>query len=460
VIAARRWIVACVLVGLALRLAFALLYWVDQPLTHDEREYLALARSVARGDGFTYPSDEPSPGTAQQFGRAPGYPLFLAALGITEPFEHVPRRVQIAQSFVGAIGIWLMAAIAGRVAGPRAAVAAGSIAAVYPPLVWMPAYALSETLYSTLALGAALALTEVGGWALDVGGWGLEVGKNRTPNSHATAAEVAAPAQLTTPKPTSTSQPPTSALAAAAAAVTAAAILVRPAMLFFLPLAAVWMIRRRRAADAVIFLLVAALCVLPWTIRNHRVYGRWIAVASEGGVTFWTGNHPLAVGDGDLAANPDIKRAELAFRAAHPDLTPEQLEPLYYRDALAWIRREPGAWLALMARKAFYTIVPLGPSYAIHSARYFVASVASYLLVLPAAVAGAWRWRIMRRGGAPAGTPAALWLMAAATVAAELVFFPQERFRIPIIDPALIVTAALLFAGFRTNGRTGRHADI
>ena len=29
------------------------LYWVDKPLTHDEREYLALARSVARGDGFT-----------------------------------------------------------------------------------------------------------------------------------------------------------------------------------------------------------------------------------------------------------------------------------------------------------------------------------------------------------------------------------------------------------------------
>ena len=63
-------VVACVAFGLALRLAFALLYWVGQPLTHDEREYLALARSVARGEGFQYPADEPSPGTAQQFGRA------------------------------------------------------------------------------------------------------------------------------------------------------------------------------------------------------------------------------------------------------------------------------------------------------------------------------------------------------------------------------------------------------
>ena len=53
-------------------------------------------------------------------------------------------------------------------------------------------------------------------------------------------------------------------------------------------------------------------------LRNVRVYGRFVLVASEGGVTFWTGNHPLARGEGDLAANPDIKAAELTFRAAHP----------------------------------------------------------------------------------------------------------------------------------------------
>ena len=209
-------------------------------------------------------------------------------------------------------------------------------------------------------------------------------------------------------------------------------------MLFFLPLAALWLLWRQRAADAIVFVVVAVLCVAPWTVRNHRVYGRWIAVASEGGVTFWTGNHPLARGDGDLAANPDIKRAELAFRGAHAELTPEQLEPLYYRDALEWIRTHPAAWLALLARKAFYTVVPLGPSYAVHSARYRVASVASYLLILTAAIAGVWRWPARTMGA-----PVALWLMTAATIAAGLVFFPQERFRIPVIDPALIVTAAL-----------------
>ena len=52
--------------------------------------------------------------------------------------------------------------------------------------------------------------------------------------------------------------------------------------------------------------LVAAslIVVTPWTVRNLRVYDRFVLVASEGGVTFWTGNHPLARGEGDLAANP------------------------------------------------------------------------------------------------------------------------------------------------------------
>jgi 4-amino-4-deoxy-L-arabinose transferase-like glycosyltransferase len=404
----RRWTLACVVVGLALRLAFALVYWVDQPLTHDEREYLALARSVARGDGFHYPAEDPPPGTAQQFGRAPGYPLFLAAVGVAGPAERAPRRVQIAQAFVGALIVWLIASIAARAAGPRAGAAAAAIAAVYPPLVWMPAYVLSETVFSALALAVARTLQG-----------------NLTPRA-----------------------------SIAGAVLTGSAILTRPGMIFFLPFAVWWLWRTRRAADAAIFLLIVALCVAPWTIRNHRVYGRWIAVASEGGVTFWTGNHPLAVGDGDLAANPAIKRAELEFRAAHPGLAAEALEPLYYRDALNWIRSDPAAWLWLLARKAFYTVVPAGPSYAVHSAKYVAASVTAYLLVLAAASAGAWRWRKSGRAG-----PVPLWLMAASTVLAGLVFFPQERFRIPVIDPALIVTAALP-AGLRSYERTHRHSDV
>ena len=401
---ANRWVVACVLVGLALRLAFALLYWVNQPLTHDEREYLALAQSIAHGRGFVYdPTFET--GTAQQFGRAPGYPLFLAAIGAgSTDATNAPRIVQIVQSLVGALGVWLIGLLALQTAGPRAGMAAAAIAAVYPPLVILPAYVLSETLFCTIALRAALALQR----ALDA------------------IDGVADP-----------SHRPITQQVLVAGALTAAAVLIRPAMLFFVPLAFLWLARRRRhLAAATLFALAFIVVLAPWTVRNLRTYERFVLIASEGGVTFWTGNHALAVGEGDLAANPALKAADLEFRNAHPGLTAEALEPLYYRDALAWIASHPLDWLSLELRKLFYLVVPIGPSYALHSARYQIASSVPYVILLPFAIAGALRQGIRR--------PAALFLLTGSTIVMCLVFFPQERFRIPTIDPTLIVAAAAL----------------
>jgi hypothetical protein len=84
------------LAGLALRLVFGLAYWIDKPLTHDEGEYLELARSLSAGRGFAY-GPEHDVGTGQQFGRAPLYPMFLAAIGATgaQP-DSAPTRVKTA----------------------------------------------------------------------------------------------------------------------------------------------------------------------------------------------------------------------------------------------------------------------------------------------------------------------------------------------------------------------------
>jgi hypothetical protein len=112
------------------------------------------------------------------------------------------------------------------------------------------------------------------------------------------------------------------------------------------------------------------------------------------------------------------------------------MEPVYYRDALSQIAAHPGWWMSLVVRKAFYLVVPIGPSYALHSTRYRAASTAPYLLLLPFAAAGA---RRMVRAPQP---PAALFLLAGSAVLMCLIFFPQERFRIPVIDPTLIVCAS------------------
>ena len=389
-----------VAVGIAARLAFTLGYWVDKPLTHDEREYLLLARNVAEGRGFVHLQPDGTPAPGEHFGRAPVYPVFLAAVirvtGAPSAAD-VPllRAIRMVQAVLGGVLVWLVAWLAGRAAGPEAARAGGWLAAVYPPLVWTPAYVWSETLFSVLALACVAVLT------LDRRRRGLYL---------------------------------------AAGALAGLAVLTRPAMLFFLPLAALWLAWKREWRGVVLLSLACAFVIMPWTIRNAREYGRFVLVASEGGITFWTGNHPLAVGEGDLAANPQLKRENVALRARHAGLTPEELEPIYYREALGFIRRQPIAWARLMARKAFYAIVPIGPSYRLHSALYFGASAVSYLAVLPFALMGLAR---LARAGR---LPIPLLLLTASSFLVCLVFFPQERFRIPVVDPALLVTAAAWWA--------------
>src|SRR5262245_24822169 len=125
-----RWIFMAAIVGVGLRAAFGALYWVDKPLTHDEREYLALARSLTEGRGFTYAETGL---TGQEFGRAPGYPVFLSAIGAgREHAAHSPLRVKIAQAFLGGLGVWLIGVIALNALGPQAGVAAAAMAAVHP----------------------------------------------------------------------------------------------------------------------------------------------------------------------------------------------------------------------------------------------------------------------------------------------------------------------------------------
>jgi 4-amino-4-deoxy-L-arabinose transferase-like glycosyltransferase len=382
------------LLGLALRLAFGLGYWVDRPLTRDELEYFSLARSLASGRGFVY-DEAMQAASFEPFGRAPGYPAFLAlAGGGRDVVASVPAAVKIAQAVVGGLGVMLAGFLGTELAGRRAGAAAAVLAASYPPLVWIAAYGFSEALFWPLALAVA--------WTYD--------------RSLARAGD--APF-----------------FAGAAGLLTGFGILIRPALLLFLPLALGWLLVRRRPAAALLLAAGTAVVVGPWTVRNYLHHERLVLVASDGGVTFWTGNHPLAIGEGDMAANPALKVADRALRAKHPGLSEEELEPIYYREALAWIRAHPLDWLSLEAKKIFYLVVPIGPSYTLHSRLYYVASVASYGVVAALAVVG------LVRAGPRRHHLAGLWLLAASAVAVCLVFFPQERFRIPILDPALVVAA-------------------
>ena len=104
---ARRIVLAAALAGLCLRLLFGLVYWVDKPMTHDEREYLALARSLANGRGLVH-DEAIEVGTGQRFGRAPGYPAFLAAIGAGTVASWTLESHDIARDLVyPRLSVWL-----------------------------------------------------------------------------------------------------------------------------------------------------------------------------------------------------------------------------------------------------------------------------------------------------------------------------------------------------------------
>lgn len=390
----RALLIGAVVLALLLRLLFCLGYWVDKPLTHDEQEYLLLAQNLRAGRGLVYEEDG-----REHFGRAPGYPVFLATvLSLRDDV----RAVRIAQSLAAAIGVLLIAALANLAAGRGAARLAAYMAALYPPLIWMPAYILSETLYSMLILAA--------GWIL----WkALELPKGSASRRGAVGFFLAG-------------------------MITGLAALTRPVAMPFLALALLFLVVRRAPAAALAVLLGAVLVVAPWTAYKSTESGRFILIASEGGITLWTGNNPRAIGEGDMAANPAIKELNREIRARHSDLGPDQLEQVYNREALRFIVGHPLQWSWLVAKKLFYTWVPIGPSYILHSTRFLVATVPAYLVVLPFGLLG---WGLLARRRRP--RPVVLYLLVGSVLATNLVFFPQERFRVPVLDPMLLIGAAV-----------------
>ena len=291
--------------------------------------------------------------------------------------------------------------------GPRGGGGRGRACCGVPPLAWVCGFVLSEPLFSALALATV--------WLLQRAG---EAGGRQRLFAGLGAGLLAG-----------------------------AALLTKEAMLFFLSLAVLWLFYKRKPGLALAMAVGVACVALPWIGRNYVVHDRFVLTAAHGGVTLWTGNNPLARGEGDLAANPDMGRARVALENGHPGANNQELDDIYYREVFRFVGEHPAQWVLLEVKKLFYTFVPIGPSYRLHSDRYYIASLLSYGLLAPFAVAGVW---VLFKDGEPSRLWA-LGLLALSTVVVSLLFFPQERFRIPVMDPAAIVAAAV-WIGLRRPG--------
>lgn len=97
--------------------------------------------------------------------------------------------------------------------------------------------------------------------------------------------------------------------------------------------------RRVKSIMACMLAIVVMIAlILPWSVRNLQVFDRFVLISTNGGANLWMGNNP-ATGTGYMA----LPELEIDNEA---DLNKE-----LGRQAKEYILREPGAFVARMARR-------------------------------------------------------------------------------------------------------------
>lgn len=212
-----------------LRLWYFSIAEIEQPFRGDEGQYFRIAYNVVHSQTFS--TDVPTAaGVRADSYRAPGYPLLVAAvLWPVGDFVSAYRVVLVIQCLLGAATVLLCLLLGLRMLTRPAALAAASLAAVWPHLITLGDYALTETLFGFLvALSAWLLVL-----ALEVDDW----------RRHAAAGI---------------------ALAAAA--------LVNQILLGFSLLLCLWLGLRRRSWGAAVLVLFALAPPALWMVRDSHLH--------------------------------------------------------------------------------------------------------------------------------------------------------------------------------------------
>ncbi len=219
-----------------------------------------------------------------------------------------------------------------------------------------------------------------------------------------------------------------------------------------------------RANFVASFLVGLAIVLLPVAVRNYAVGGGFYLTTSQFGPNFFIGNNPQA--DGTYASlrfgrgAPEYERTdatELAEHALGRSLTPSEVSSYWTGRGLDFIRDRPGAWFALMARKAALLVnatemldTEAQESHAEWSWPLRVGGLFGHFGVLgPLACIGlvlAWRHK---------ARVAVLYVMLAAYSLSVLLFYVFARYRLPLV-PLLLLFAAEGVSALREWRRTAR----
>ena len=98
---------------------------------------------------------------------------------------------------------------------------------------------------------------------------------------------------------------------------------------------------------------VLTIVLLPWTVRNYAVFQRFIPLRSAYQSVFWVGNNPLSNGYCRL---PDGQRIlpDAGLERRMEGMNEVQRGDFLFRDAIGFIRENPGAFISLRVKTLFY----------------------------------------------------------------------------------------------------------
>ena len=413
----RRLVAVVVVVGLAIRIAWVL--WATrQPSTAgnamflDPARYLGYAREIAAGRGMTEPLTQ-----APTAYYPPGYPWFLGIITwASKPFTDEPWLVAgLVQAVLGAVSIGLVGFVAKRLAGPVAGLVAAVVFALYPNLVFHTGALLGETLYNALFL-AFLALLLSRPWNAEFGtarilGCGVLLGL---------------------------------------------AVMVRPISLAVIPVVVLcWLWSRKdyrvTFRFTVVLLIGVVGCIVPWTIRNEIRLDALVPISTNTGDNLCMGH-----ADGATGAFQPVEACQTDYEFL--DGVPAELgsdkekQRIAFRGMVDNIDREP--WL--LWRRTYFMWIRDGDHdglFAVQSYRqdrWIDLDTEAHLIW----IADRYYWLVVAAGLvglvqlARRKEPEAFLLVGSTimTAAVPLMFFGDQRFKVPVI-PLLIIAGACLADG-------------
>jgi len=379
----------------------------------DSDGYWTLGREIALGQPYQY--------AGRKVFRMPGYPLLLAGMFRLLGTEIGPLWGRALSAALGAATVAAVIWWAGLLFDAKVAAWTGWCAALYPGAIALGAIVLSEAPFCLLMVLQLALWTRAG-----------RIGE-RFPLAWHVAAGMAA----------------------------GAACLMRPSWLLFTPLAILaallcdWRRRWQDLPGGLAMLLAIAAVLGPWWARNWQITGHFVPTTLQVGASLYDGLNPNADGSSQMSFVDEFaaeQRREDAAPAPPLDDFEYRLDRRLRQAALSWAAEHPGRALQLAGIK-LARIWNIWPNEAAFRAWPVRLLAATYLPVLLAGLAGAWRFSGHGFGFV------LCWLPAVYFSLLHMIFVGSLRYREPAVLGLMVLAAGTIasWVGRASQPVTAKH---